>query len=315
MPSLREILGVELDPQLLGGEPAFRVFGIRDRNPLSQRTKKKRVLEAPNDAMRIIHGRLIQYLRSLNFPMPHATACKPGDSPLKNVRRHRNHRFFYLMDVHNAYQNVKVAKLAGVLCILDAQLKGKFWEIRKFLSRYCMSQFGGLATGAPASPDLFNLYCAVLVDGPLARVCERYGLTYTRYLDDLTFSATHTISRRATNAVCKIVREAGFQPHDYKTMRHDLVAEALVINGIGLELGGRIFVPPLYVSYIKGLLLLGLQGDLSLMPKIQGAMSVFLGTVDRKHPTATEQRILLMYREFRRLVEQTKQRRKAPALI
>lgn len=308
------VFGFELDPNLLGGEPAFRVFGIQDRNPLSKRTKKRRRLEAPNEPMRIIHRRLIQYLRSLNFPMPHATACRPGDSPLKNVQHHRHHRFFYLIDLHNAYQNVRVAKLAGVVRIVDAQLKGSFWEIRRFLSQYCMSRFGGLAAGAPASPDLFNMYCAVLLDRPLARVCGRYGLTYTRYLDDLTFSANHTISRRATNAICRIVREARFQPHDYKTQRHDLVAETLIINGIGLELGGRIFVPPFYIQYIRGLLNLGLQGDLSLLPEIQGAMSVFFGVVNRHKPTAIEGKVLRDYQRFRRLFVQTRQQRKAPAL-
>jgi RNA-directed DNA polymerase len=305
-----QVLDLELDPALLGGEPSFRVFTIQDKNPLSGQVKKRRRLEAPNKPMEIIHKRLIQYLRKLSVPMPHATACSPGDSPKKNVERHRHNRFFYVLDLQGAYKAVRVQKLAGILYKADSNLKGMFWEVQGFLRRYCMSEAGGLATGAPASPDLFNLYCTKLLDEPLQEICERFGLTYTRYLDDLTFSANHTVSRRATNEICAVVRNAGFEVHDTKTHRHDLAKKTLTLNGIGLELGGRIFVPPWYVRHVRGLLYQGIQGNLFLVPKIQGAMGVFLGIIDRKNLTVTEQKVMNLYGKFCRLVGQYKRQTK-----
>lgn len=310
------VLGFELDPALLGGNPAFRIFAIRDKNPLSRRTKKRRHLEAPNDAMRIIHARLVAYLRSLKVEMPHATGCRSGDSPLKNVERHRQSRFFYLLDLAHAYQSVQVGKLASVLYRADPRLKGQFWETRAFLKRYCMSQMGGIPAGAPASPDLFNLYCAVLLDEKIGKLCQRHGLVYTRYVDDLTISGNITVSRRVRAQVRAIIASAGFLVNHLKSQTHDLQKSTLMINGIGLELGGRVFVPPFYLRHVQGLLHEGLRGDFSLAPKIQGAMSVVLGIVNQRKPTATEQRVLRQYQRFRRLLGQMKrEQRKAPVPV
>ena len=310
------VLGFELNPALLGGTPAFRIFAIRDKNPLSKREKGRRPLEAPNNAMRIIHGRLIKYLRSLKVEMPYATACRPGDSPLKNVERHRQSRFFCLLDLRRAYQSVQVGKLASVLHQADPRLKGQFWEVRAFLQRYCMSQTGGVPAGAPASPDLFNLYCAVLLDEKIGNLCRQHGLIYTRYVDDLTISGNITVSRRVRAQVRAIIASAGFKVNHLKSQTHDLQKSTLVINGIGLELGGRVFVPPFYLRHVRGLLHEGLKGDLSLAPKIQGAMSVVLGIVNQRKPTASEQRVLRQCKRFRRLIGQTKrEQRKAPASV
>ncbi|MGI8945796.1 MAG: reverse transcriptase family protein [Thermoleophilaceae bacterium] len=69
-----------------------------------------------------------------------------------------------------------------------------------------------LPQGAPTSPALANL-AAFTLDRRLARLAARFGATYTRYADDLTFSGSRLLRRRADQVqatVAKIATEEGF---------------------------------------------------------------------------------------------------------
>lgn len=287
------------------GEPAFVIGRRRDVNPLS-RLVEMRILEIPNESMRRIHGRLLSYLRSLPLEYRFATGCRPGDSPRKNVERHRGNRFFYLVDLKKAYRQVKVERLAEILCQTDSELNGQDGRVTSFLENYCRSRFGGLVMGASASQDLFNLYCLVLLDNPLEELVKRYGLTYTRYLDDLTFSSGEPIGRVKRKQIRGIIQEAGFPISHRKARVYDLRKGTIVINGVGLEYGGRIFVPGYFVNFLRGLLHRGVQNPLQWQSEIAGAMGVFKGLIDPYNLTETEKKILEEYRQFRYLAHSVK---------
>jgi len=283
-------------------EPGFTTRVLRDVNPLNK-SKKKRLIEIPNDVMKIIHGRFVGYLRHLPIKYHYATGCLPGSSPLGNVQRHRHNRFFYLVDLKQAYSHVKVQELARAICQADPSLNGQRREVRGFLTKYCMSRFGGLATGAPASPDLFNLYCFYLLDKPLEKIIIKHGLTYTRYLDDLTFSSKERISRSVRKEIREIIKLADFPANHLKSEVRDLKKGSIVINGIGLEFGGRVFLPRDFTCYLFGLLHKGQQGHIDLWPKIEGAMRVYFSDTSRKKLNQTERRVIKEYKKFRRFLD------------
>lgn len=174
------------------GEPKFHVVRYRDVNPLGGYAKT-RWLYKPNEAMREVHRRFLAYLRSGRIlwavDLRYSTACRVGCSPREHVRWHRYNRFFYVLDLADAYRAVDGRKLAQILYQLDLGVMVTKDKIYSFLQRYCLAKEGGLATGAPCSPDLFNLYAAVLLDEPLSDICRKHNIRYSRYLDDLTFSS------------------------------------------------------------------------------------------------------------------------------
>ncbi|MCS6834005.1 MAG: reverse transcriptase domain-containing protein, partial [Flammeovirgaceae bacterium] len=49
-----------------------------------------------------------------------------------------------------------------------------------------------LPQGSPTSPTLTNILCRKL-DRRLTGLANRFGATYTRYADDITFSSSHNI--------------------------------------------------------------------------------------------------------------------------
>ena len=285
------------------GIPAFEQFVITDINPLGG-TEKRRKIHNPNDPMRILHARLIRHLRSLPVDLQYATGARPGSSPVRNVARHRENRHFYLLDIQSAYQNVNGQRLAEVLCSQDPILIDQEEQVYQFLAQFCLDPLGGLAIGAPASPDLFNIYCGVLIDQLLGDLCQQYGLIYTRYLDDLTFSSSgDPIGKRKRRTIRGIFGAAGFTVNHQKSGVFDLAKGPIVINGVGLELGGRLYLPRHFLRKIRGLLNLAWKSPSSVDPDlIYGLMGVFWAIAHlRRSFTTTERKLFELYQRVHQL--------------
>lgn len=106
-----------------------------------------------------------------------------------------------------------------------------------------------LPQGAPTSPAITNLICRKL-DRRLSALAAKLGFTYSRYADDLTFSACGEATRRIgtlLKAVEGIVTAEGFTVHPDKTrvMRRSGRQEVT-----GLTVNERVAVPrPLLRRY------------------------------------------------------------------
>jgi hypothetical protein len=278
----------------------FKSWRKRDVNPLGG-TSKTRTLHAPNEKMRNLHRQFVRNLRELQVNLSSATSV-PGSSPRQNVARHRYSRFFYLTDLSSAFQNVNKEKLAEVLAWLDKKVSKV--EILEFLEGFCFVKEGGLITGSPSSPDLFNIYAAVLIDSRLRKYCEPHGITFSRYLDDLAFSSQSVIGARKRDKIREIVEFAGFQISHHKTRVLDLKKDRIEINGIGLEYGGRIYLPRWYLRKIRGLIrLIRETRDRKLLYKLDGMMGLFDASTDPDHPSnQIEKKVLQEYNSVRRLM-------------
>jgi len=239
------------------GEPHFDRFVLTDVNPVSGRSKK-RYLSNPNDAMKKLHERIIKALRSdsnsglRTLYLRYATGSSKGNSPLSNVMRHRHNRHFYLLDFANAFRSVEVVKFVRILREFDPFGAHPSERVREFVDDYLMDPRGGLTQGGNASTDLFNLYVGRYVDVRLGPLLEANGITFTRYLDDLTFSSPELITAAVREQIRQMVIEAGFWINHKKCEVVDLEKRTIVITGVGLGQGGRIFVPRPYLRKVRG---------------------------------------------------------------
>lgn len=289
----------------LDGNPTFSTFLYRDLNPLSGQLKL-RTLYNPNQAMRVVHRRLRDYLVTIRPDLSHATGALPGCSPRKNVLRHRNNRYFYLTDIVSAYQSVDIRRLAAVLVELDPRLE--IAETAKFLERFSGTEEGGLATGAPACPDLYNFYAGVLLDVSLGEYCTAQGLEMTRYLDDITISSPEEggpIGKHRRKAIRAIIHQSGFAINHAKTHVLDLARGTIEINGIGLELGGRMFLPRAYHRFLRGMMRASFSDAAISYPMIAGRMGVFWGATGKgMHLNRIERKLIRQFEltkaEYRR---------------
>ena len=118
----------------------------------------------------------------------------------------------------------QVAALLAGLCTSVAPARvwrdikaGQPEELREARERY---RWPHLPQGAPTSPALANL-CAYRMDCRLSALATAAGYAYTRYADDLAFSAAESRGRgemeRFLARVAAIAAEEGFALHHRKT--------------------------------------------------------------------------------------------------
>jgi RNA-directed DNA polymerase len=74
---------------------------------------------------------------------------------------------------------------------------------------------GKLPTGAPPSPVLSNFICLEL-DRELAEFCTANGFNFTRYADDMSFSADRLISDNEILDIISIINQNGFRINEKK---------------------------------------------------------------------------------------------------
>ncbi|OCR00713.1 RNA-dependent DNA polymerase [Oscillatoriales cyanobacterium USR001] len=107
------------------------------------------------------------------------------------------------------------ATIFGLLCtepeIEEVEIDGKTYFVA-LTNRH-------LPQGSPASPAITNLLCRRL-DKRLTQMAEDLGFVYTRYADDLTFSASGNSLRHICNILKRtesIVNHEGFKINEQKT--------------------------------------------------------------------------------------------------
>jgi hypothetical protein len=138
---------------------------------------------------------LLRAIRSTHLEdfMPHAHGGVTGKSPLTNARQHQGGEMFYMLDLWRAYSGVDHQYLRAMSSVALSGLTDLLWPVPEMVddtvNRLVLAEgISGLPTGFSTSPMFYNINCMQL-DASLASFCDEEGMTYTRYLDDLTFSS------------------------------------------------------------------------------------------------------------------------------
>ncbi len=202
---------------------------IRFRIP--KKTGGERLISAPMPRLKQAQTWIFQEI--LNQIPLHLSAhgFRQGRSIVTNARPHVRADVVINLDLKDffpsvSYRRVKglfrslgyseaAATIFGLICTESdtqaVELDGKTYFVA--LSDRHLPQ------GAPSSPALTNLLCRRL-DQRLFQMADYFGFTYTRYADDLTFSASEehlSHIRKILKQASRIVTHEGFTIHDQKT--------------------------------------------------------------------------------------------------
>ena len=110
-----------------------------------------------------------------------------------------------------------------------------------------------LPQGAPTSPIITNMICDTL-DRRLAGLAKRFGLRYTRYADDITFSSMHNVYQKDGDfrkELVRIIQSQGFTINEKKTRLQKIGGRQEVT---GIIVSDKLNVTWKYVRDIRNIL-------------------------------------------------------------
>jgi hypothetical protein len=188
-----------------------------------------RLITAPDALLKRIQTRLLRQGFETIELEPAAHGFRKAHSPLTNAAPHVNRDLIVNADIDKFFDSTGyglIVSAAGQLC--DGRLST---HARMCVADVC-SFAGVLPTGAPTSPAIGNIILTP-VDRALTTVCERKGIAYTRYADDLTFSGDGD-TKRVLPFVRKVLADFGYSLADKKTHLYrrgrQQVVTGLVVN-------------------------------------------------------------------------------------
>lgn len=166
---------------------------------IKKKSGANRTIHAPVKGLKSI-------LRSLNFVLqciyePHeaATGFVLEKSIVDNARKHMGQHYVLNMDLKDFFHSFDRNRVKMGFMYEPFNLNGEKEPLAFLLASLCTHPFeieGEVKTllpqGSPTSPTLTNILCKKL-DRRLAGLANRFGATYTRYADDITFSSPHNI--------------------------------------------------------------------------------------------------------------------------
>jgi len=182
---------------------------------IKKKSGADRTIHAPVKGLKSI-------LRSLNFVLqcvyePHeaATGFVLEKSIVDNAKKHVGHHYVLNIDLKDFFHTFDRNRVKMGFMFEPFNLNGDKEPLAFLLASLCTHPFEidgeektVLPQGSPTSPTLTNILCKKL-DRRLTGLANRFGATYTRYADDITFSSPHNIytDEEFKNELKRIIEE------------------------------------------------------------------------------------------------------------
>ena len=177
--TLRSDLDSALDPLQQLGTVSTSYFRWR----IPKKSGGYRLISAPRADLAGVQRQLADALQRLHEPRPNAHGFLPGRSIVSNAEPHVDRRWVFNLDLEDFFGSISTRRIAGLLTSEPFNLRT---AVAERIAELCTLD-GRLPTGAPTSPVLSNMIARKL-DGQLQAFAHEHRATYTRYVDDLTFS-------------------------------------------------------------------------------------------------------------------------------
>lgn len=132
-----------------------------------------------------------------------------GRSNITNAKPHQGNKYKFATDLQEFYPNISSQRVYDTFLSLGFSPHYSHWLTKLTTWKYELPQ------GTPTSTHIANLVF-LETDLQLINLCKQNNITYTRYVDDLTFSSQQDF-RPVLNDILNIVTENNFKLSYRKT--------------------------------------------------------------------------------------------------
>lgn len=191
-----------------------------------------------------------------------------GRNIMENAKMHEGRKYILKVDITNFFESIGVRQVyvafrkmgydrsvaAWLANLCTAKIEDYKYEqledqeeIQKLFNDLYHKSEPFLVQGAPTSPGLANIICNRM-DKRMMGLANKHGFTYSRYADDITFSADKKDRLPKVSMIRKIVETEGFHLNDEKI---ELLHEGNRQIVTGLLVDNHVRVPGRYKKDIK----------------------------------------------------------------
>lgn len=132
-----------------------------------------------------------------------------GKSNITNAKIHQGKRYKFTTDLNDFFPSLTHSLVYGVFLKFGFSNHQASVLTKLTTFNYCLPQ------GAPTSPHLSN-FAFFDIDEKLLNLAKLHNITYTRFIDDLTFSSP-TDFKHVVSAISGIITSTGFKISHRKT--------------------------------------------------------------------------------------------------
>ncbi|WP_427340440.1 reverse transcriptase domain-containing protein [Caloranaerobacter sp. DY30410] len=195
-----------------------------------------------------------------------------GNALINNAKIHRYNLYILIIDIKNFFPSIRKNKVYNLFRKI-----GYNGLISEILSNICTYK-GYLPQGGVTSPYLSNLICYKL-DKRISGYCNKRDINYSRYADDLVFSANNKNElKKAFNVIKDIIEDEGFKLNDNKT-RYLVPKSRKRITGITVN-DGNLKAPKELKRKVRAMTHRSIVlADYSKIEKIRGYVS-FINSIE-----------------------------------
>lgn len=172
-------------------------------------TEKKRILRPSQNELKIIQTRIKdRILAPIKLPdVVHGGVKKRNN--ITNAKPHQGNKYLFTTDLQEFYPNITSKKVYDTFCKLNFSPHFSHWLT--ILTTWELE----LPQGTPTSTHIANLVF-LDTDIELIKICNLNNITYTRYVDDLTFSSPQDF-KHILNDILDVVKSNDFKLSYRKT--------------------------------------------------------------------------------------------------
>ena len=224
---LAEILDFPIRSLIEATQKGYRSYYVQGKT-------KKRLIEEPNVILKLILKDLKEILFE-TFNCPEYNKCWTGGNNYLNAQAHAGQHAYVTTDISSFFTNSKA-------CYVRKFFKDKLkisGEALDLLVQMCTYK-SHIPTGAPTSSILAFLSHRDLFD-EIAAYMEERDITFTLYVDDITLSAKHGITREAIKFIKSVLKRHKLEIKSEKTKFYSF--KKAMITGFYLTQNGKISVP------------------------------------------------------------------------
>jgi RNA-directed DNA polymerase len=213
----------------------------------------ERIIETPDEKLKTLQRALQDQLQAVYYhirpKVVHGAiiAAAGEERPrtiLSNARAHTGKKFFFHLDLKNFFHCISEAK---VKVLFESKIFGFPPKLADLLCQIVCYR-GRLPMGTSTSGIVANL-CLLQLDATLQRIALQHKITYTRFIDDLTFSSKTKIPSKVMEEFCNAVEDEQLVINEEKIKLLTLDDQP-EITGLIL-VGNQVDIKPSYIKQIE----------------------------------------------------------------